>query len=310
MGYNKTVLHVSIIIVDYNSHRDTRECLISLDQIKTKGFKWNVIVIDNGSKEPLVLPPNLVNNNFELIRSSSNLGFTGGNNMGIYHSIEKYNSDYVVLLNNDTVVDTNFLQALFTCIETNPKYGIVGSKIYFYKGSEFHQNSYKKDQLGEVLWYAGGSIDWQHLSAFHRGVDEVDRGQFDRQKTSDFATGCSLMIRREVLEKVGTLDKRYFLYLEDVDLSMRARKAGYEIGFCPESKVWHKNAASSGGSGSTIHDYYQTRNRLLFAATHGDWQAWLAAVRLSWRDFFSGNEKKRQGVLHALTNQFGKQPVV
>lgn len=310
MGYNNIVLHVSIIIVDYNSHRDTRECLLSLDKIKAKGFKWNAIIIDNGSKEPLVLPPNLINNNFELIRSSSNLGFTGGNNMGIYHSIEKYNSDYVVLLNNDTVVDPHFLQALFECIEENPKYGIVGSKIYFYQGNEFHQNSYKKDQLGQVLWYAGGSIDWQHLAAFHRGVDEVDRGQFDQQKTSDFATGCSLIIGREILEKVGTLDKRYFLYLEDVDLSMRARKAGYEIGFCPESKVWHKNASSSGGSGSTIHDYYQTRNRLLFAATHGDWQAWLAAIRLAWQDFLSGNEKKRQGVLHALTNQFGKQPVV
>lgn len=305
------MLHLSVIIVDYNSHQDTFECLESLRQQKTNGFEWNVVVVDNGSKETLELPKKYDNDDrIKLLRSSGNLGFTGGNNLGIYHAIEMYDSDYVVLLNNDTTVEEDFLQELLDCAEDNQDMGLISAKIYFTPGREYHQDSYSPAEKGQVFWYAGGSIDWRHLTAFHRGVDEVDRGQFDNQQTSDFATGCAAIIRREVLEKVGPFDKRYFLYLEDADLSMKAVKAGYEIGFCPTAVVWHKNAGSSGGSGSLIHDYYQTRNRLLFAAKHGDPQAWLVAARLAWQDFFSGNDKKRLGVIHALTNQFGKQPVV
>lgn len=304
------MIHISVIVVDYNSHQDTRECLRSLNKVKSRGFKWTVRVIDNGSRKPFTLPSDIDPDRFELIRSEANLGFTGGNNMGIYHSIERDNSEYIVPLNNDTIVDENFLQALFDCIEENPGYGAVASKIYFYKGMEYHKNSYKREEKGKVLWYAGGSVDWENLAAFHRGVDEVDRGQFDTQEISDFATGCSLIIRRELMEKVGMFDKRYFLYFEDVDLSMRIRASGYLIGFCPNSVVWHKNAGSSGGSGSPFHDYYQTRNKLLFAFLHGDWKAWIVALRLGLRDFFGNNLYKRLGVWHALIGRFGKQAVV
>ncbi len=303
-------MHISIILVNYNTDEYTIDCLDSLLKINSTGFKHTIIVVDNASTKPFVLPKRLINSKIDLIRSESNLGFTGGNNMGIYYGIEKYNSDYVLLLNNDTTVDPNFLKELVDHAENNPKAGVTTSKIYFTKGREFHINSYNKSELGKVFWYAGGSIDWDNLVAYHRGVDEVDRGHFDDQIECDFATGCSLMIKREVLEKVGTLDKKYFLYMEDVDYSVRVLKAGYEIHFVPKSIIWHKNAGSTGGSGSPLQEYYQTRNTLLFTFKHGGFKQMVTAVRLIIGFLLNGNSRHRLAVYHLLTARFGKQPII
>ena len=304
------MIHVSIILINFNSEKDTIECLDSLSKIKTTGFKHNIIIVDNASRDLFIVPKKLQNNHTEVIRSETNKGFTGGNNLGIYYAIEKYNSDFVLLLNNDTTVDQSFLRDMVRTAQSDPKIGMVGSKIYFSKGAEFHAESYEKSELGNVLWYAGGAIDWNHLAAFHRGVDEVDRGQFDSQTESDFATGCSVLVKREILEKVGTFDKRYFLYLEDVDWSVRVTKAGYKIAFCPTSIVYHKNAGSSGGSGSQIHDYYQTRNRLLFAFKHGSWSEILTALRIGFLTYLTGSDAQKLAVFHFVTMQFGKQPII
>ena len=304
------MIHVSTILINYNSKEDTLACLSSLSKIKTTGFKHTIIIVDNASKDVFQLPNRLKNSTTEIIRSESNIGFTGGNNMGIYYAIEKYNSDYVLLLNNDTTVDENFLKELVRTAEADSKIGMVGSKIFFSKGKEFHIDSYDKKDLGNVLWYAGGSIDWDHLAAFHRGVDEIDSGQFDNQTESDFVTGCSMLVKREVLEKVGTFDKRFFLYLEDVDWSVRVKNAGYTIAFSPTSIVYHKNAGSSGGSGSKIHQYYQTRNRLLFAFKHGSWKEIITAFRLAIGYILKGSNTQRKAVWHMFTFQFGKQPII
>lgn len=303
-------MHISIILVNYNTDEYTFDCLDSLLNLNTPGFRHSVIVVDNASTIPLVLPRRHKVPTIELIRSESNLGFTGGNNMGIHFSVEKYNSDYVLLLNNDTTVDPNFLKELVAHAEKHPKAGLTTSKIYFSKGREFHTDSYKKDELGKVLWYAGGSIDWDNLVAYHRGVDEVDRGQFDTQLECDFATGCSVMIKREVLEKVGTLDKKYFLYMEDVDYSVRVKKAGYQINLAPKSIVWHKNAGSTGGSGSPLQEYYQTRNTMLFTFKYGGFKQIITVFRLIVGYLLNGNSRHRLAVYHLLSGRFGKQPII
>lgn len=314
--YNDLVNHTSIIIVHYNTDHDTDECLLSLDEIKTGGKKVAVIVVDNGSQEPYSLPKEVANRapqaqrQFIVVRSESNLGFTGGNNLGIHFAIEKYNSDAILLLNSDTTVDKDVLVSLQEFSDEHPTVGIVSPKIYFSPGREYHSTQYTNEDFGKVIWYAGGSIDWQHLISFHRGVDEVDRGHFDNQFHSDFATGCAMYIQREVLEKVGTFDKRFFLYLEDVDLSVRAKLLGYEIGFSPKSIVYHKNASSGDGVGNSLQNYYQTRNRLLFAFKHGNWYAKLTALRLSFYDLLDGSSAKKTAILHALTQKFGKQQIV
>jgi GT2 family glycosyltransferase len=302
--------HISIIIVHYNTEDETRECLESLTKITTEGFRHNIIVVDNASKKPLVLPKHLHSQKVEVLRSEANLGFTGGNNLGVRFAIEKYNSDYILMLNSDTLVDPHFLTKLYTFALSYQKAGLFCSKIYFAKGCEFHKESYQPDELGKVLWYAGGSIDWRNLYCFHRGVDEVDRGQFDHQLESDFATGCCVLISREVLETVGMLDKNFFLYLEDVDLSVRAKKRGYVIGFCSDSVIWHKNAGSSGGSGSLVQQYYQNRNRILFTFKHGALRAKITAAKLAIKLFTQGSAIERRAMTDLLLHRLGKQPVL
>ncbi len=301
---------IVIILVDYNSHEETKQCLESLLKVEKTGFNTQIIVVDNGSKKNFNLPKKYLSQGIKIVRSEANLGFTGGNNLGISHAIKNYNPDYLLLLNNDTLVEPNFLVKLHQALEKNPKAGIAVSKIYFEKNYEFHKKSYARSQRGKVIWYAGGSIDWPNLLAFHRGVDELDFGQFNKQHQTDFATGCCMFIRRELIETVGILDKKYFLYLEDLDYSLRAKQKGYEILFVSESVIWHKNASSSQGAGSQVSVYYQSRNRLLFAFKFGSWKNKLTAIRL-WLSFIkSKNKTARQAALDFLLRKFGKQIIV
>lgn len=301
--------HISIIIIHYNTENETRSCLESLAHIKTRGFKHTIIVVDNASKKPLRLPQTILEQGIEVIRSQANLGFTGGNNLGIRYALEHFNSEYILLLNNDTTVAPTFLLEMYNQLKNYSQAGLTSPKIYFSKGKEFYKKSYKPHQRGQVFWYAGGSIDWDNVVAFHRGVDELDRGQFDSQTHSDFATGCALLVKREVLEKIGLLDDKYFLYLEDADLSLRAKQAGYECLFCPAGVVWHDNAGSSGGSGSTLHQYYQTRNRLYFGLRYGGLKTTFVTLRLMLQLFTEGRVY-RKAIIHALTGQMGKEPVI
>jgi len=302
--------HLSIVLVHFNSDKETSDCLKSLTAITAKGFKYQVIVVDNGSKEPYRLSKQLDAEPFEVVRSESNLGFTGGNNLGIQYALQNFNSDFLVLLNSDTTVDPEFLSQLYHWAKKNPRDGLISPKILFYPGREYHSISYKAAERGRVLWYGGGSLDWPNLVAYHRGVDEVDYGHFDQQTSSDFATGCCVMIRREVLEKIGLLDERFFLYLEDVDLSVRAKQVGYQIGFCSSSVVWHKNAGSTGGAGSPLQTYYQTRNRLLFGLKHGNLRQQLATVMFLIRIYKNGTPAERVAVSDLVMGHLGKRVVI
>lgn len=301
--------HISVVIVNYNSPDYTKKCLASLSKSIKTDLNFNVLVVDNGSKEVFKIPKEY-QSFATVLRSESNLGFTGGNNMGIQHAIEAFDSEFVFLLNDDTEVDEKCLKFLTKRMLADPKIGAICPKIYFGKGQEFHKPDYNRNDLGNIIWYAGGSMDWQHLAAFHIGVDEVDRGQFDKLESSDFATGCAIMIRRELLEKTGGFDERYFLYFEDVDLSLKIASAGYQIGFEPKAKVWHINAGSSGGSGSRLHQYYQTRNRFLLAFMHGSVKEWLTAIRIALQILSEKNSVKTTAVLHAFTANFGKKSTI
>ncbi|MEN8252823.1 MAG: glycosyltransferase family 2 protein [Patescibacteria group bacterium] len=302
--------HVVIVIVHYNSQKDSLDCLESLRDIKTPDFKSSIVLIDNGSLKNFILPKAYKNNNVELIRSESNLGFTGGNNLGITYAREKFDPDYFLLLNNDTRVDTDFLNQLYKRAKREKSSCLICPKIYFEKGYEYHAMSYSPRERGKVFWYAGGSIDWPNLTAHHRGVDEIDRGHFDNQKLSDFCTGCCLLIPRRAIETVGLLDKSYFLYLEDVDYSLRAKEAGFKLCFEPKSIIWHKNAGSSGGAGSGISVYYQSRNRLFFAIKHGSLKTKFTALRILLQNLISKNKYERKASFDLIFARMGKQPII
>ena len=298
-------MKVYIVILNYNTKEDTIELLSSLKKINKDGIDLYTLVIDNHSREPIsVDEASYKDIGLKLILNSKNLGFTGGCNVGIRYALDQ-EADSVLLLNSDTLVDQEFLKILTEAASESGE-GIYCPKIYFAKGFEFHKEKYKAEDLGKVIWYAGGEIDWKNVYASHRGVDEVDHGQYDSESETNFATGCCFLITRQVLEKTGLFDDKYFLYYEDIDLSLRARSSGFKIHFIPKSFIWHKNAGSTGGSGSQIQDYFLARNRMLFGTKFAPARAKIALVKEGLRLLRIGRPMQKKGVKDFFAGKFGK----
>jgi GT2 family glycosyltransferase len=291
----------SIIIVNWNGKKDTENCLASLEKIEKHQVDLRVIVVDNGSSDDSVVSIKKKFPQITVLPTGENLGFTGGNNVGITHALS-HGADFVWLLNNDTFVDTHVLDVLKAFRDSNV--GICGSKIYFAGGHEFHSDRYKESERGKVFWYAGGLVDWDNMYASHRGVDEVDNGQYDKEIETPFVTGCSMMIRRRVFDRIGMLDDRYYLYLEDLDFCLRAKKAEFLLRYVPWSIIWHVNAGSSSRPGNELQQYYQTRNRLLLGFTYAPVRTKFALFREALR--FS-SPVKRKAVRDWMLGRFGKR---
>jgi GT2 family glycosyltransferase len=208
-------------------------------------------------------------------------------------------------LNNDTFVDKNLVDKMLASAE-NENVGLIVPKIYFAPGFEFHKKRYKESDLGHVIWYAGGKMDWGNLIGQNVGVDEVDHGQFGIKMETELATGCCFMVKTEVLNRIGFFDERYFLYYEDADFSERVKNAGYKIIFEPQAYLWHKNAGSSGGSGSELQDYYISRNRLIFGMKYAPTRTKIALFRESLKLLTAGRKWQRRGVMDFYIKNFGK----
>ncbi|KKQ96777.1 MAG: Glycosyltransferase [Candidatus Woesebacteria bacterium GW2011_GWA1_39_12] len=224
-------MKVFIVILNWNRPDDTLDCLKSVEKLQITNYKLQIVIVDNASSDDSVkLIRNFIKNrsNVEVVVNKVNIGFVGGNNVGISYSLDQ-GADYVMVLNNDTVVDKNLLTEFLKASKKYPKAGILSPKIYFAPGFEFHKDRYIKDNLGKVLWYAGGQIDWDNVYGKNRGVDEVDKGQYDKVEEIDFATGTCMFMSRKALENIGLFDKKYFMYYEDMDLSMRIKKADFKV---------------------------------------------------------------------------------
>jgi GT2 family glycosyltransferase len=296
--------HVSLVMVNWNGIKDTSVALDSIKKLNKHEMVLDTIVVDNGSTDSSVVDLEKKYPWVHLVKTGKNLGFTGGNNVGISEALGR-NAEYIWLLNNDTIVDKDALKLVDAFDDASV--GIAGSKIYFAPGHEYHKARYSKKEQGKVFWFAGGVIDWQNMYASHFGVDEVDNGQYDKKRLTDFITGCSMMIRREVIEKIGMLDDAYYLYYEDVDYSLRAKNAGYSLMYYPMSVVWHVNAGSTGGAGNTVHEYYQTRNRLLVGMRYAKMRTKIALIREAIRFVISGSAIKRKAIVDALFGRWGKR---
>lgn len=295
---------VFVVILNYKGHKDTEDLLESLKMINKKSFYLNVVLVDNFPQDPIKLDEKKYKElNLKIIYNKVNLGFSGGNNVGIKYSLEN-GADYILILNNDTYVDKNFIEELLKSF-SEEGVGVVVPKIYFAKGFEFHDR-YKKEDLGKVIWYAGGGIDWKNVLGFHRGVDEVDKGQYGLTEETELASGCCLMLKKEILEKVKGYNEDYFLYYEDADLSMRIKKLGSKIIYNPNAIIWHKNAQSSGGSGSNLQDYYISRNRMLFGLKYASLRAKIALIRESLRILVGGRKWQKIGIKDYYFNKLGK----
>lgn len=300
---------ISIVTVNWNTPKDTIEFLESLKKITIPSqYKIQTIVIDNGSTDDSVKILSQKFPQIKLIESKVNLGFAGGYNLGISHAL-KNSADYVFIVNNDTVVsDANLLNKLIKIFDNDSLAGFATPKIYFAPKYEFHKKRYKKSDLGKVIWYAGGKIDWKNILFSHRGVDEVDTGTYVKTEETDFCTGCVILTSKEVLKKVGLFNDKYFAYLEDADLCMRVKKAGYKLFYVGDAGIWHKTSQSSDGSGSAFHDYFMTRNRLIFGLKYAALRTKLALIKESIKFYFSGRPFQKLGVYDFFAgNRFAGQ---
>lgn len=297
---------IVISLVHYKDPQTTYECLDSIMKLHNKGISLSVMIANNNVDEQLdVSKWNNKPYQVELFESGENLGFSGGHNANIKKALQK-NVDYVLVLNNDTKLDSSLVENLLQGFEEGKNVGVVVPKIYFYPGDEFHKDRYSKDDKGKVIWYAGGIIDWKNVISSHRGVDEVDSGQYQKAEITEYATGACMLISSKVLQTVGMFDEQYFLYYEDCDLSMRIIKSGYSIVFNPTAFLWHKNAKSTGGSGSGLQDYFITRNRMLFGMKYAPLRSKLALIRESMRLLAKGRENQKKGIKDFYTMRFRK----
>jgi len=298
---------VAIVTLTFNTAEDTINLLHSIKKINTHDIALDIIIVDNCSTEIFKLPDNLQYANIKLIRSEINTGFSGGNNIGIKEAL-KQKADYVLILNNDTIVDPEMIKNLLVVLESKSKIGVTTPKIYFAKGHEFHKDRYKENELGKVIWYAGGHTDWDNVMSIHRGIDEVDHGQYNTIEPVTFASGCCMLFKREVLEKVGLFDDRYFLYYEDADLNERIQRAGYKIYYVPTAKLVHVNAASTGGAGNgnVLHDYFLTRNKMLFGMTYAPLRTKIALIRESFRLLRTGRPFQKVAIQDYYLRRFNK----
>jgi GT2 family glycosyltransferase len=298
---------VSIIILTTDALAMTKEQLQDVARLRTEGISAECLVVDNGSvdgTEAGISDYRLKNMDYRFIESGANLGFAGGNNVGIKDVISR-GFDYVILMNNDLILPRDLVVKLVNYMQKNPSVGLASPKMYFAPGYEFHKERYKKSELGKVLWYAGGLIDWKNIYSSHRGVDEIDHGQYDDSCETDFANGSCMIIRSEVIRKVGHLDESLFLYWEDADFSQRLKKSGYKVMYFPGTYLWHKVSVSTGGSGSPSNDYFLIRNRFYFAMRYAGLRARFAVLRDTFRLLLVGRTWQKKGALDALSGVKG-----
>lgn len=298
---------IGIVVLNWKQPDLTISTIDSLVKIKTKNFKYKIFLIDNNSPDnsyQIFKQKYSSNSLIEIIKNNSNLGYVG-NNLGIKKAI-KQKFDYVLLINNDVIVDPNFLEELVN--GANLGFDLVGPKIYFAPGYEYHLSRYSKKEQGSVIWSAGGQIDWQNIYGSNIGVDEVDIGQYDQNNDKiDFLTGCCLMINSKVFKKIGYLDEKYFMYLEDMEFCQRAKKNGYKLAYVYKSKIWHVNSGSS-KSGGSLHDYFITRNRLYFGFKNASFKTKFALFRESIRQLLSpkSTDWKKKGILDFYFHKLNK----
>lgn len=242
---------VTIIILHLKNVSLLVDCIASLKKITYRNY--NIIVVHNGpenvSLRDALFP--VYQHIAIIINTGKNLGYAQGNNVGIRQALRD-GAEYVLLLNDDTEVAPDFLTKLIAVAEVQQDVGMLGSKIFLY------------DQPQQV-WFAGASFDNKVCDITTTEYDYGYKCEGNNIVESDYVTGCALLIRRKVLEEVGVLDKRFFLYWEDVDWGLRCIREGYKNVIVMYSHIWHKASASSGGVNSLPRVYHKTRSRLYMA---------------------------------------------
>lgn len=247
---------IGLLTVVYQNYDVLQDLLNSLS--KQTDTDYHLYIADLSAKRQQIDGKNIP----VTVIESENKGYAHGVNVAMEKAMSDDITSYCIL-NDDTYFEKDFVSHVKMSMRTH-RGAIIGGKIYYAPGYEYHKDRYTKKDRGRVLWYAGGITDWNHVITRHIGVDEVDTGQFDTLTETDFITGCLMCYDREVADKIGLWSTEYFMYYEDADLCERAHRAGVKLLYDPSIVIWHKSGQSTEGSGSKLQYTFQTRNRLRF----------------------------------------------
>jgi GT2 family glycosyltransferase len=241
--------HIAIIILNWNQRQVTLDCLASLREQHYSNL--SIILVDNGSSDGSVAAVHSMYPEVTVLQNSENLGFAEGNNVGIRYALQS-DAQYIMLMNNDTTVDPEMLDDLVAVIGADTTVGIVGPKMLYFDHPD-------------LIWCAGNKINWRNGKTIRLQSEQKDKGADGDSREVDFITACAIILRRQVIEQIGLLDPRFFIYYEETDWCIRARRVGWHILYVPRARLYHKVSAAMGIT-SPATDYYMNRNVMLFLA--------------------------------------------
>ena len=270
----KTSPSVTVIVLNWNGKVDTLECLGSLAKLDYPNFK--IVVVDNASSDNSVVEIRAKFPEVVILETGDNLGFAGGNNVGIRWALQD-GTDYILILNNDTIVAHDLLNAFVSAAKQQKDKAVLGAKIYFF-------------DTPDMIWFAGGVWVKEQNKFIHLGWKQHDCSDFANISETDYITGCAMFIHADIFNDIGLLDEKFFLVYEETDWCYRAKARGYKCLVIPEAKLWHKVSASFGGSTSPIVRYFSVRNKLFWGKKHCSFSTMLKlhleSMRLLYDMFF------------------------
>ena len=251
---------VRVVVLNWNGRDMTADCLRSL--LAMQGVDFRILVIDNGSSDRL---ERFLRESFpevDVIANNYNVGFAAGCNIGMHSALEE-SSEYVLLVNNDTLLAPNLLFELVREAEANPQAAILSPKIYYFEPPD-------------AIWWVGGTYTCWNGIAKHTDLGKRDTGNHDRIRDVDWATGCAMLLRCETLRRVGLFDEQIFGNGEDLDLSLRMRRAGYTVRYVPTAQLWHREAIDYRRNvGEHVRAFTLIRNLLWVMHKHAKFYHWL-----------------------------------
>ena len=242
---------IGIVLINWNRFALVAACI---DSIRRSGYdRTRIVVVDNGSADDSPAWLRAAYPEIEVIENGQNLGFAGANNVGMRWLLTA-GVDCVLLLDDDTEISPAMLHELVAVLFTDEGIGVVGPKIYYFDDAE-------------RIWFSGGAVD-RLGQADHPGADALDQDVTTLATDVDYITGCALMVKRSVIERVGLLEERFFAYYEETEFCARIRAHGFRVTLVPSATMWHKVRPGDRPS-SPVYLYLMTRNRLLYLRCTG-----------------------------------------
>ena len=282
---------VFVTVLNWNRPGETAECIESV--MKSYYKNWRIVVVDNGSTDGST---NLLRERFpetEVLEAGTNLGFAGGMNLGITFALEN-GADFVLILNNDAIVDPDMIEDLIKASAVEPGFCILGPTVFFY-------------QDREKVWFKGGRRNWYWPAIDGLDCESPHSSSGPEVIPVDVVSGCGMLVKRAVFEEVGLLDTKFFMYYEDTDFCLRARQKGHNVGYVPAAKMWHKVSLSSEDN-ATGRIYVRAKSKAIFYKRYAKGIAaattWpfliLSLFSTVWQDYRNGRTNASKYYLKGL----------